>query len=94
MCRGYVKIGRIYHTKKHFIGTGYQGALAAEKGVDSFKREADARGTWAPRPLACRGDAGNAAAGDGRGTCMTQVTADELQRIIRQFVAVNILGRV
>lgn len=45
MCRGYVKIGRIYHTEKHFIGTGYQGTLAAEKGVDAFKREADERGT-------------------------------------------------
>lgn len=45
MCRGYIKIGRIYHTEKHFIGTGYQGALAAERSVDAFKREADERGT-------------------------------------------------
>src|ERR1700722_13076502 len=45
MCRGYINIGRIYHTEKHFIGTGYQGTQAAEKGVDAFKREADERGT-------------------------------------------------
>lgn len=45
MCRGYVKVGPIYHTEKHFIGSGYQGALAAEREVDAFKREADERGT-------------------------------------------------
>lgn len=45
MCRGYVRIGRIYHTERHVIGTGYQGAVTAEKGVNAFKHEADERGT-------------------------------------------------
>ncbi len=31
MCRGYVKLGRIYHTERHVTGSGYQGALAGEK---------------------------------------------------------------
>src|SRR5437763_11125781 len=31
MTRGYVKVGLIYHTDKHVIGSGYHEALAAEK---------------------------------------------------------------
>jgi hypothetical protein len=45
MTRGYVKVGAIYHTEKHFIGSGYQETLAAEKEVDAFKREASECGT-------------------------------------------------
>jgi len=45
MTRGYVKVGPIYHTDKHVIGSGYHEALAAEKEVDAFMREANERGT-------------------------------------------------
>jgi hypothetical protein len=45
MCRGYVTIGRIFHTDTQVIGTGYQRAYQAERNVTAFKREADERGT-------------------------------------------------
>jgi hypothetical protein len=45
MCRGYIGRGRIYHSEKDFIGTGYQSAIEAEKQVSVFKRTADERGT-------------------------------------------------
>ncbi len=45
MCRGYIKRGRIYHTDSQVIGSGYQDAYFAERGVTAFKREADERGT-------------------------------------------------
>lgn len=45
MTRGYVKVGPIYHTEKYVIGRGYHEALAGEKEVDAFKREANERGT-------------------------------------------------
>lgn len=45
MCRGYIKRGQIYHTDKHFLGTGYEDAYHAERNVSAFKREADERGT-------------------------------------------------
>ncbi len=45
LCRGYVKLGRIYHTERHVVGTGYQDAFEAERGVNAFRGEADERGT-------------------------------------------------
>ena len=45
MCRGYITRGQIYHDEGNFVGTGYQKALDAERGVSVFKREADERGT-------------------------------------------------
>ena len=44
MCRGYIKKGKIFHTKTQVLGTGYQDAYAAESGVSAFRREADERG--------------------------------------------------
>lgn len=45
LCRGYVKLGRIYHTERYVVGTGYQDAFEAERGVSAFRGEADERGT-------------------------------------------------
>ena len=45
MCRGYITIGKIFHTDSQMIGTGYQRAVKAERNVAAFKREADERGT-------------------------------------------------
>jgi hypothetical protein len=45
MVRGYITRGRIYHTGKHFMGTGYQSAYQAEGGVSAFKFKADEVGT-------------------------------------------------
>lgn len=45
MCRGYINRGRIYHTEKHLLGTGYQSTYDAEGAVSAFKREANERGT-------------------------------------------------
>jgi hypothetical protein len=45
MCRGYITIGKIYHTDFQVIGTGYQRAYQAERNVAAFRREADDRGT-------------------------------------------------
>jgi hypothetical protein len=45
LCRGYIKRGRIFHTDKHLLGTGYQDAYAAERNVTAFRRESDERGT-------------------------------------------------
>ncbi len=45
MCRGYIKRGRIYHTKDHQIGTGLNDAVLREKEVSVFKQDADERGT-------------------------------------------------
>lgn len=45
MCRGYISKGSIHHTESHFIGTGYQNVLEAERQVAVFKRAADERGT-------------------------------------------------
>ena len=45
MCRGYINKGLIHHTETHFIGTGYQKLVEAERKVSIFKRDADDRGT-------------------------------------------------
>jgi hypothetical protein len=45
MCRGYITIGRVYHTDTQVIGTGYQEAYRKESLVTAFEREADERGT-------------------------------------------------
>jgi hypothetical protein len=45
MCRGYIKIGSIYHTEKNFVGSGYQDTYSAESNITAFKREANERGT-------------------------------------------------
>jgi hypothetical protein len=45
MCRGYIKRGRVFHTDRNVIGSGYQAAFAAESQVSAFGREADERGT-------------------------------------------------
>lgn len=45
MCRGYITIGKIFHTDSQMIGTGYQRAVKGERNVAAFKREADERGT-------------------------------------------------
>ncbi len=46
MCRGYITLGKIYHTNEpDVMGTGYQKALDKEKKVSVFKRSADERGT-------------------------------------------------
>ena len=45
MCRGYIKRGRIYHTSKHQIGTGFSDVVEGEKHVSIFKKDADERGT-------------------------------------------------
>jgi len=45
MCRGYVTRGKVFHTEKHIIGTGYQTAYESEAGVRAFKKAADERGT-------------------------------------------------
>lgn len=45
MCRGYISRGAIHHSATHFIGTGYQNVLEAERQVAVFKRGADERGT-------------------------------------------------
>jgi len=45
MCRGYIKLGSVYHEDQHIIGSAYQDAYTAERNVTAFKREADERGT-------------------------------------------------
>ena len=45
LCRGYITRGSIYHTDIEPIGSGYHKALANEKNVTAFKRQADERGT-------------------------------------------------
>jgi hypothetical protein len=45
LCRGYVRLGQIYHTERHLVGSGYQDAFEAERGVNAFRGEADERGT-------------------------------------------------
>jgi hypothetical protein len=45
MCRGYVKKGMIYHRGNQVFGSGHVDAVAKEKNVSFFKRDADERGT-------------------------------------------------
>lgn len=45
MCRGYITLGKIYHTDTQVIGTGYQEAYRKESLVTAFRHEADERGT-------------------------------------------------
>lgn len=45
LCRGYITRGNIYHTREHFVGTGYHKALAGEAAVTAFRKGADERGT-------------------------------------------------
>ena len=45
MCRGYIKRGRVFHTDRQIIGSGYQAAFVAESQVSAFGREANERGT-------------------------------------------------
>lgn len=41
MCRGYIKLGRIYHTADQQIGPGLSDAVEREKQVSIFKKESD-----------------------------------------------------
>jgi len=46
MCRGYVTIGKIFHTDNQFIGTGYQRAYDhAERNITAYRRDGDDSGT-------------------------------------------------
>lgn len=45
MCRGYIKQGKIYHTKDRQIGSGLNEAVERERQVEFFKTDADERGT-------------------------------------------------
>lgn len=45
LCRGFVSIGKIYHTDRQVIGPGYQKAYSSESIVTAFQRAADERGT-------------------------------------------------
>jgi hypothetical protein len=45
LCRGFVNRGRILHSDKQFIGTGYQNAVEGEKRVSIFQADSVDRGT-------------------------------------------------
>ncbi len=45
MCRGYIKRGMVYHEGEEVLGSGHVDAVAKEKLVSIFKRDAQEKGT-------------------------------------------------